>query len=390
MKILVVTGTFPPRKFGGITAVSFNLSKKLVELGHDVTVYTTDLGNYQNSRLNVDKIEKKSGMKIHYFRNLSNYLAFKHRLFLPIHMILTLRKDLNKFDIIHLHDFRSLLSILIYHYAKKYGVPYVLQAHGSVPYLSQKELFKSFFDKLWGYNILNNASKVIALTETESEEYKIRGVPENKIEIVPNGINLSEYQDLPELGEFRKEYGIKNDNKLILYLGRLYKSKGIDLLIKSFSKLLDDSDINVKAGPDDGALSSLKQLSDNLSLNNKIIFTGPIYKKEKLAAYVDADVFVTPSFSGFPMTFLESCACGTPIVTTNNGDELNWVNNKIGFVVDYDLNLLKCAILDVITNKNLRFKFENNGKKFITKEFNWDKISKKVENIYKNCVESMQ
>jgi glycogen synthase len=84
MEILVISGTFPPRNFGGVTAVSYNLAKRLVELGHGVTVYTTDVGNSLNSRLDVQDIEVIDGITVHYFKNISNSLAFKHRLSLPL------------------------------------------------------------------------------------------------------------------------------------------------------------------------------------------------------------------------------------------------------------------------------------------------------------------
>lgn len=383
MNILVVSGTFHPRKFGGITAVSFNVSKKMVELGHDVTVYTTDLGNYPNSRLKVHNVENYGGMEIHYFRNLSNYLAFKHRLFLPIQMLLKLRKNSNQFDIIHLHDFRSLLSIIVHHYAKKYRIPYVLQAHGSVPYLSQKEFFKKVFDKLWGHKILNDASKVIAITETELEHYKKMDVSEDKIEIVPNGINLSEYQNLPEKGEFRIKHGITKNERIILYLGRLYKSKGIGMLIKSFSEIIKDVN-NVKlviVGPDEGVLDDLKDLSNILALGDNILFIGPLYKRDKMAAYVDADVFVTPSFSGFPLTFLESCICGTPIITTNNGDKINWINN-IGYAVNFDMNELKDSIIKLLNDNEQKLELGEKAKILVNDNFDWNVISKKIEDVY--------
>jgi len=383
MKILVISATFPPRKFGGITEVSYNVSKKLAGLGHDVTVYTTDLGNYPNSRLKTNNVEFNEGMTIHYFQNLDNYIAFKHRLFLPIKMMLKLRDNINKYDIIHLHDFRSILSIFVYHYAKKQGIPYVLQAHGSVPYLSQKEFFKKVFDKLWGHKILNNASKVIAITETELEQYKKMDVSEDKIEIVPNGINLSEFKNLPEKGEFKIKYGITKNERIILYLGRLYKSKGVDILIKSFSEIMKGLN-NVKlviVGPDDGALDDLKGLSSILTLDDNILFTGPLYKRDKMAAYVDADVFVTPSFSGFPLTFLESCICGTPIITTNNGDKIKWIND-IGYAVDFDINEIKDSIIKLLNDNEQRLEFGEKAKILVHDNFDWKVISKKIEDVY--------
>ena len=78
---------------------------------------------------------------------------------------------------------------------------------------------------MWGNNVLNNASNLFALTETESEQYKTMGIDEDKITIIPNGIDLNEFQDLSEKGEFRKKYDIKTDEKIILYLGRIHKTK---------------------------------------------------------------------------------------------------------------------------------------------------------------------
>ena len=392
MNILQVSHSFYPcLDAGGVVRVVYEISKELVAKGHNVTVYTTD---GCTKRLNVEKNVGVSvdGIKVYYFRNLSNKLRIKLKIATPYHLFRVIKKEIKNFDVIHIHEHRTILAVVVHHYAKKYGVPYVVQAHGSVMPIFQKSLFKKVFDKIWGQKILNDASKVIALTKTESEQYQKMGVPEDKIEIVPNGINLSEYQNLPRKGQFKKKYGIKNSEKVILYLGRLHKTKGIDLLIKTFSEISKELD-NVKlviAGPDDGFLTYLKDLSTNLMLNNNLIFTGPIYKNEKRAAYVDADVFVTPSFSGFPMTFLESCACGTPIVTTSNGNNLSWINNEVGFVVGYDVNHLNHAILDIVRNEELKFKFGKNGKDIVIKKFNWNKVSKTLENIYKTCMENMK
>lgn len=392
MNILVVSGTFHPRKFGGITAVSFNVSKKMVELGHDVTVYTTDLGNYPNSRLKVHNVENYGGMEIHYFRNLSNYLAFKHRLFLPIQMLLKLRKNSNQFDIIHLHDFRSLLSIIVHHYAKKYRIPYVLQAHGSVPYLSQKEFFKKVFDKYWGYNLLNDASKIIALTETELEQYYQMGVPKYKIETIPNGIDLSEYHHLPPRGEFREKYGIKIDEKVILFLGRIDKIKGVDLLINSFSEISKELDTVklVMVGPDEGFLNHIKKIVVDQKISDKVIFTGPLYKKDKLASYVDADVYVLPSrYETFPNTVLEACVCGTPVIVTNNCGISDLVNNKVGYVVDFDINKLKDTIIKLLNDEDQKTKFGDKAKILVKENFDWNNISKKIEAVYISILNSL-
>ena len=201
------------------------------------------------------------------------------------------------------------------------NVPYIVQAHGSVMPFYQKTWLKKLFDKLWGNNILKDASKVIALTETELEQYKKMGVREDKIEIIPNGINLSNYQNLPEKGEFKKKYGIDEDEKIILYLGRINKIKGIDMLIEAFSDISNDlKKIKlVIVGPDDGFLKYLKEMSIDLELSDRVLFTGPLYKENKLEAYRDAYVYVLPSvYEAFPNTVIESCACRTPVIITES------------------------------------------------------------------------
>ena len=99
MKILLVSSTFPPRKFGGMTAASFSLAKSLVERGHNVTVYTTDVKDRHSRIHSTEGVQSIDRIQAHYFRNLSNYLASKH-LYLPIGVVTTTKTELNNFDII--------------------------------------------------------------------------------------------------------------------------------------------------------------------------------------------------------------------------------------------------------------------------------------------------
>lgn len=387
MKVLQVVDFFKPSwEAGGIVRVCYEISKRLADNGHEITVYTTD---GFKSRLDVKKNRPidVDGMEVYYFRNVSIFWA-KRNFYSPYLLPRIVKDDIRKFDIVHIHTFRSLLAIPIWYYAKKYNIPYILQAHGSVLPSFQKQRLKTIFDLFFGYRILKDATKVIALTRIEAEQYKKMGVDENKIEIVPNGIDLLKYENLPESGEFRRKYSIRDDEKMIVYLGRLHKSKGIDLLVKTFadvSKELNNVRL-VLVGPDDGYLLALEELIKTLKVDNKVVFTGFVSNEEKMTAFVDADVFVTPSFSGFPVTFLEACACGTPIITTNKGDELDWIQDRVGYVVEYDKEQLRAAITKVLCDEGLRKRFGQEGKKLVQEEFSWDKIIKKVEGIYADCL----
>ena len=235
-----------------------------------------------------------------------------------------------------------------------------------------------------GFKILKGASKLIALNEAELGHYLSMGVPKNKIKIIPNGINLNEHHNLTRKGEFKKKYFIKDDEKIILYLGRINKTKGINLLIESFefvSKKINNVKL-VIVGPDDGFLGSLKKLVKTLDLENNTLFTGPVYGNDKYEAFIDAHVFVTPNYSGFPITFLESCNYGVPIITTNKGDKLDWIDNNVGYVVKYDKNKLSNVICKVLSDEDLRNKFGKNGRNIVKTKFNWLSICNDIEKTY--------
>jgi len=373
-----------------MTAASYNLARSLVERGHDVTVYTTDV-NDKHSRIHDTRgVKDMDGIRVRYFRNLSNLLAAR-RLYLPKRLVTVTKTELKNFDVIHLNEFRSLLSIIVHHYAKKYSIPYVLQAHGSVGTYFQKGVLKRVFDRIWGCRILKDASKVIALTSAEAEQYKRMGVSEGKIEIVPNGINLSEFENLPRRGEFRRKYRLNQNQKIILYLTRINKVKGPDLLVKSFAELSKEID-KVKliiAGPDDGYLPILKKLLKELAIEERVILTGPLYGRDKLRAYVDADVYVLPSrYEAFSVGVLEAFACGTAVIVTDHCGIADVINDQAGLVVPWDKEQLSKAMLYMLSDNEKRREFGEKGRLLVREKFNWEKVGGQVEQVYLGCTSS--
>lgn len=382
MKILQVCQSFYPCfASGGVVRSAYELSKRLVEQGHDVTVYTTDGCTSRLTGNNHEPVDVE-GIKVFYFKNISNALKLKFKISNPYYLPFRARKDLNDFDVIHIHEYRSFLSIPIHHYAKKYGIPYVLQAGGSVMPFFEKTLLKKFFDQLWGHDVLNDANLLLALTKHESMQYQKMGVPPEKIRIVPNGIDPSVCNPIHR-NNFRNEYEIRDDEQIILYLGRLHKIKGIDLLVESFYKLTAELD-NVRlviAGPDDGVLGVLETLIEKHGLEDKVIFTGPLYDNKKFEAYLDADVYILPSrYEIFGNTVLEACACGTPVIVTDRCGISDFVE-EFGFVVPFDINELEKAI-KCILKSDYSFKSRKHLQNLLKSRFSLEEVSNKIEKIY--------
>lgn len=412
MNILHVVPSFVPcLSAGGVVNASYQLAKKQVAMGNNVSVFTTDgckeRLNFEN-RYDVDV----EGIHTYYFRNISNKLKNSQLIDTPIGFPRKIKNEIKNFDIIHIHEHRHFLAIITHHYAKKYNIPYVIQSHGSVLPFFQKESIKKIFDRLWGFNILHDTSNAFALTEVEKNQYLKMGVPENKINIVPLGIDLKEYSNLPSKGNFRKKYNISQNSKILLFLGRIHKIKGLDLLIKSFKLLINNSEKNIEntpnkinnanannnnnhnndiklviVGPDDGDLDNINNLIATYDLKDNIIIPGPLFGNDKKEALVDCDILIMPSqYESFTTSGLEAMACSKPVILTENNHIHNWVNGNSGLVSSYDENDLSMTINQLLTNEDLMKNFGNNARKIIEDKYNWDSIGKQINTIYKNIL----
>ena len=387
MKILHVVPSFAPCfSHGGVVNASYQIAKKQVENGHDVTVYTTDSCNERlkfENNYNVDV----DGIKVFYFKNISN--AFKNKLTIdtPAGSVNYLRKTISDFDIIHIHEHRHSLAIATHRYAKRNNVPYVLQAHGSVLPFFQKQQLKEIFDRFWGFDILHDASRVLALTEVEKEQYLKMGVSGQKIEIVPLGINLNEYGNLPDKGNFKSKYNIDENDKLILFLGRIHEIKGLDLLISAFNQIQNESVKLAIVGGDYGFRGELEKLINEYELGDKVLFPGVLTGQDKIEALVDCDIFVMPSrYESFTTSGLEAMACSKPIILTKNNHIHTWVNDNVGLVCEFDDEELSDCMKTLLNDDELCEKFGKSGRKLIEEKYNWNEVSKQIEGIYKNCI----
>jgi glycosyltransferase involved in cell wall biosynthesis len=384
MKVLQVIPRFNPSLGGGVDVV-YNISKQLALRGHDVTVATTDYLFDADYARTIEDL----GVEVIPFRHLFNYC-----LYIPSPDLKAWCKaHISDFDIVHLNGTRSYQNSVVMNHAVKSGVPIVLQAHGSIMRIVERKGIKWLYDQVWGDKLLTNASAFIALSHSEAEAHQRMGVAKEKIHVLPNGVDLEKFKDLPKKGEFRGRYSIKADEKVVLYLGRLHKSKGVDLLVEAF-KILESRLNNVTlviVGPDGGIKGALQERVEKYGINDKVIFTGLVPEQEKYAAFIDSDVFVTPKFYGFPITFAESCACGLPIVTTNEGDCLEWIDNSVGYISGYTPAQMSDAILKVLVNDENRGRLGRNAREMVIKALNWNWIAEQVETtVYSPSIEGFK
>ena len=394
MRILHITNTFYPAwAYGGIARVAYELCKKLIDRGHDVTVFTTDAYD-KSSRIKrgSNKPVIIAGIKVYRFRNISNWLAWK-RYHTPISLIPFAKREVKEFDVIHIHGFRSTMHIPLCYYAKKYGIPYIIDPEGSIAATFQNHIRK-VHSKFFGHRILRDAHKVIAGTEMEIDEEKSMGVDNDKIALILPGYNTKSFSNLPDSGQFRNKFGIKEKN-IILFLARIHEIKGIDFLVESFHELTRSRNdvVLVITGPDDGYKSTVKKLIDKLDLSNKALFTGYLGEDEKLSAYVDATMLVQPSkyerFCGSPF---EAILCDTPIIVTKDTGCGNFVDKMdMGYAVEYgDITALRDMMDRVLNDPSEAQLKTQKCKQYIINNLTLEKQVEKYEKLYQDAIEGLK
>lgn len=153
LKILHVLPYFYPAwAYGGVPRVAFELTKELARIGHEVTVYTTDVFDRSSRICGIDYGIQVivDGVKVVYFKNLSNRLVYDLQLFLPLGLRKKIKETLPDFDIVHLHSHRHFLNNVVRYHAKKIKKPYLLSAHGTVTQIERRFFLKTVFDIFLG------------------------------------------------------------------------------------------------------------------------------------------------------------------------------------------------------------------------------------------------
>ncbi|MCD4844714.1 MAG: glycosyltransferase family 4 protein [Methanosarcinales archaeon] len=372
MKILMITHRFPP-SFGGIEHHTYLFSKELAKKGYDVTIYTTNsLTNedvlslpFLNRRVQKPNLPKKSKIDniiVNRFDITIRYWSFNY---IP-ELFKSLRNNSHEFDIIHAHGYSNLSSLVGCYYANKYNRPFILTSHDmeiADNFPLDAKIFKKIYDRNIGRYLIKKSEKLIALTEDQIQQYIDRGGDPNKIKIIPNGIELSKYVKKEPDRNILSKFGIQDEDRLLLFVGRIEKYKGIQDLIEFINKIerMEDRP-NVKLiiiGEDAGYKGELEKLARKLRVDDKIIFAQTVSEKEKIELFYRADIFPFPSkMEGFGIVLLEAMATNTLCIGYSIPAIKKIINNKEnGILVDNKSEFFD-KILYFLKNKDAKSKIE--------------------------------
>ena len=378
-KLLIIIPYFIPAYwYGGPIKVAYDHAIELIKRGFEVTVVTTDaLDDKNRNKILEETIE---WIKIYRFKNLSNKLAKFHNIYLPLWMWKWLRKNINNYDIVHIHDILNIPALLWSYYAKKNNINYFLHPHWTLSDTrieSRKTWIKKLFLKLF-QPMLNDAKTIFALTKQEEKEIK-KYTNNKNIVILPNWIDLKEFENIPEI-DLHKKYWLDKDTIIFSFIWRIQYIKWLDIAFKLLSEY-DKINSNWRyliIWPDEWEKDKLVKLSEELWISDKIIWYWISTWKEKYSLLNASDVFLfTSRAEWFPMTILEALWCWLPVFISE-WCNLPEVDGVVGKVVNIENGDLLKSLICFLQKKGI---YTDSIANFI---FNYQ-----IWNIVKNLVDKL-
>lgn len=329
------------------------ISERLAKKGFKVEVLTTD------SSEKLPKEEIINGVKVKRFKSWAPNENYHFSKELKKYLV----RNSDNYDVMHAHSYHDFPALYTAQAKGRNKVIFSPHYHGAGHTFFRDLLHKPY--KLLGKTIFRKADKVVCASEYEKslviKQFKVN---EEKIAVIPNGVNLDEFKALKKK---------KKDARVILSVARLEKYKGIQYLVKILPKL--DSDIVLEIVGNGPYKQELVKLTRQLGVKSRTRFFRNLTRRSLLQKYVNADLFTLLSkHEAFGISVAEALASGTPCIVANSSALSEWIDNENCFGVRYPIDLDELASL---TNNVI-------GKSAKTsKLLDWNEVTEKLVDIYK-------
>jgi len=363
IRILHICIALPPAGKGGEEKCILKVLERFQE-DYQIDVLLNE-GDSKEGNYRLHKFQWKFGIRnnIIFFKKLkslmknSNFIHFHFPdVFIPKILLtpyfLWINRYLKKKYIIHIH----LIPRIINNFGKLFKIPYEFM---------NKKLFQK-------------AEYLLSPTKQTKSRLILRyKIPEEKVKSLPYGVSKVYFQINQEKAE-------NNKQKKIIYIGRLFKTKRVDFVIRAFKNLPNEFNLHIYG---DG--EERKKLENLANKNDRIFFYGYIENEEKLSsAFENANLLVLPSLSEeMPLSIMESLAAGVPVLATSLPTIKSAYKNNIEYIDENDsIDVLSRKIFEISNRDNRNF--IENGRKFAN-EYSWSKNLAKLKEIYNKISEDL-
>jgi D-inositol-3-phosphate glycosyltransferase len=376
-------GDLGAKDTGGMSVYIRELARELGQQGHSVDIFTR-VHDPCDPRIEgladgVRLIHLKAGREAR-IQKLDVYFTLPEFTFNLEHFW---QDNVLDYDIVFSHYWMSAL-VGKYLYGK-YRTPYITMYHtlGAVKNNIRIGENEPDLRTVSERDTIKDCQRIIVATEKEKLDLiRYYDAAPGKVGIVPCGVNMELFRPVDKW-DARKALGL-NDEKVLLFVGRIDPLKGIERLIKAVPLLKNYDKLKlIVVGGDDNSRAELGELQDlaaTLGIRESVVFPG-LVKQERLSYYYSAaDVCVVPSYyESFGLVALESLACGTPVVAADVGDLKNIIRQgETGCIVDDNSPAnLAAGILSLLSGPPLDTESTLSVRASVNR-FDWSEIARKV------------
>jgi len=345
LKIGIFTDSYLPYTSGVVRSIQ-TFTAELTTLGHEVYIFAPSYKNCDNES------------RVFRFASIPSPTNPDFSLAVPFSLKLKPVIKKLELDLIHVHS-PFLLGRVGARYARKLGVPLVFTYHTLydqyVHYLPFAKTFSRELAQKISRDFCNLCDLVIVPTDIVGDYLHDIGVltPINR---VPTGIKISDYQE-GDRRWLQRQYKIKPNDKVLLFVGRLGKEKNIFFLMESF-KILSNSIGNtvlvlVGGGPEE---EELRDKAVELGIEKKVIFTGTLSPEDVINCYASASLFVFPSVTETQgIVIAEAKAAGLPVVAINAYGVSEMVEDGVdGYLTELNQEQFASKVYMLLKNDDLK------------------------------------
>ncbi|MEQ9454860.1 MAG: glycosyltransferase [Phycisphaeraceae bacterium] len=376
MRVVHVIQNLDPA-WGGVPMVASRVAAAHAGLGHNTVIacHPAPAGEQAQHNL-LDGLPHRDQLNIHHIRSKGGMAGF-----VPDDLVTDLDPIIHGADALILHGVWDPILRAASLVATNNSIPYAITPHGMLsPWSLQLKAWKKKLALSLGYrSLISNARFIQALNDDEARYIDSLGynVPTR---IIPNGIFLDEFANLPPNGEYRQHANL-SDHPYILFLGRIHPAKGLDLMVDAFRTVITrqpDTRL-VLAGPPDEDARRINDLVQKHKLQDHVLIPGPIYGRTKLAALVDCSCFcMTSRQEGFSMAITEALACARPVVITNTCHFPAIASASAGIITERNPAAVANALTSVLDNPDRAKDMGIAGRHLVETNYTWPTIAQQL------------
>ncbi len=359
-----------PSREGGVEVVVEELSKRLVEKGHNVTCYNRKGHHIAGKKFDEESFSEFKGIRIKKVFTINK----KGLAAVSASVSATVRAAFGKYDVVHFHAEGSCVMIWL---PKLMGKRCIVTIHGLDWKREKWGRFAKTYIRLGEKMAVKYADGIIVLSKAARDYFK--NEYDRETTFIPNGVNRP---DIVKADIIKNKWNLEK-NGYILFLGRLVPEKGVQYLIEAFKKVQTDKRLVIAGGSSDTDIF-MQELKKKAKGDNRILFTGFVQERMLGEIYSNAYIYVLPSdLEGMPLSLLEAMSYGNCCLTSDIAECSEVVEDKAVLFRKSDVEDLKNKLQMLCGQREMVFKYKKEAADFICGKYAWDEVVEQTMMLYK-------